>query len=255
MYMDTGLRELSFALDRLQREARAVRVFFRDDDVDDDEDSLRTLADLFCERGISLNLAVIPGRLTRRGASLLRNYLRESPELIGLDQHGFLHVNHESAGRKCEFGLSRSFDEQRADIAAGRRMFSDEFGERISPVFVPPWNRCTPSTRRALVELGFIAISHFRSSESAACKSTDALVELPATLDPYRWKQGPELKPEQEIFRDLVAQLEAGGVIGVMLHHKVMDAAALALTARLLDVLAASPAVRFYKFSDLLQER
>lgn len=253
--MDTGLRELSFALDRLQREACAVRVFFRDDDVDDDEDSLRKLAEVFLERGIALNLAVIPGRLTRQGAALLHNYLRESPELIGLDQHGFLHVNHESEGRKCEFGPSRSFDRQRADIAEGRRMFSDEFGERISPVFVPPWNRCTPSTRRALVELGFSAISHWRGTESAASESTDALIDIPATLDPYRWKQGPQPKPEQEIFRDLVKQLEAGGVIGVMLHHKVMDAAARAMTGRLLDVLAASPAVRFYRFSDLLQQR
>lgn len=249
------LRKLGLVLDRLHREARAVRVFFRDDDVDDDEDSLRALVDLFLERGIALNLAVIPGRLTRQGASLLHNYLREGPQLIGLDQHGFIHVNHEKAGRKCEFGPSRSFDRQRSDIAAGRRLLEAEFGERVSRVFVPPWNRCTPSTRRALVELGFSAISHWRASESAACESTDALIELPATLDPYRWKQGPEPKSEVEIFRDLVTQLEAGGVIGVMLHHKVMDVDARAMIARLLDVLAASTVVRFYRFSDLLQQR
>ena len=76
-----------------------------------------------------------------------------------LNQHGWRHVNHERAGRKCEFGASRGYEQQLEDIANGRRRMNEAFGDGWSPVFTPPWSRRAEETFRALDQLGFAALS------------------------------------------------------------------------------------------------
>src|SRR4051794_33505250 len=101
----TLLRKL---LDSLDRSPRRLEVFFRDDDAGWDDDRLLALVDLFAERGLPLDLAVIPAELSARLASAL--VARD----VGLHQHGYSHANHEVEGRKCEFGPGRGADLQRA---------------------------------------------------------------------------------------------------------------------------------------------
>src|SRR5215470_16042897 len=154
---------MNFSLTRLKsslaQQAAPPRIFFRDDDVDEDEATLRRLLRLFLERNTPINLGVIPGRLTSACAELLAQSVGATPALLELNQHGWLHLNHEREGRKCEFGPSRTYAEQLADVAQGQARMTEAFGLNWSPVFIPPWNRCTEETRRAIDYLGFRALS------------------------------------------------------------------------------------------------
>ena len=51
--------ELRQALERLRAEKRTVDLFFRDDDVDEDEATLWQLLNTFLFRGVPINLEVI----------------------------------------------------------------------------------------------------------------------------------------------------------------------------------------------------
>jgi hypothetical protein len=58
---------------------------------------------------------------------LVSDHKRFTPDLIELDQHGWQHTNHETTGRKCEFGPSRSYEQQYADIAQGKALLEAAF--------------------------------------------------------------------------------------------------------------------------------
>jgi hypothetical protein len=245
---------MNFSLTRLKsslaQQAAPPRIFFRDDDVDEDEAALRRLLRLFLERNTPINLGVIPGRLTAACAGLLAESAGATPALVELNQHGWLHLNHEREGRKCEFGPSRTCAEQLADIALGRARMTEAFGPNWFPVFIPPWNRCTEETHRAIDHLGFRALSAKRGSSVVTGYRFE---EISITLDLYRWNEGARLKSPEEVVDDLIAQLSRRQAIGVALHHKVMDERAFSFLASLLDTLASHPAARFHTFQSLLQ--
>src|SRR5215813_11805038 len=126
--MNSSLARLKSALARPRRQAAPLRLFFRDDDVDEDEATLRRLLRLFLERNAPVNLGVIPGRLTAACAELLARSLAAAPALLELNQHGWRHDNHEREGRKYEFGASRTYAEQLADVAQGQARMTEAFG-------------------------------------------------------------------------------------------------------------------------------
>lgn len=208
----------------------ATRYFFRDDDANEDLPELRKLLAVFGRRSAPLSLAVIPGTLTQDCARLL---LDQGPE-VELHQHGWMHLNHEPTGRKCEFGPSRSFNMQRADIAAGRDRLRSLLAERCAPIFTPPWNRCTMDTCRALDELGFTTLSKDRSPRFAG----SALIEISIAVDLFEWKPQRRLKEAWEIQKQIeAAARQSDGPLGLLLHHKVMTAEAFALVDSLLDAI------------------
>lgn len=219
------------------------RVFFRDDDADSDLPQLRTLLDTFARRETPLNLAVIPGTLTPSGARLLREAHSRQP--LSLHQHGWMHVNHEPAGRKCEFGVSRGLEAQRADIANGRERLAELLPDLTVPIFTPPWNRCTRDTHAALASLGFRAVSTLRS---AAPTARLPLSDVSVTVDLFRWREGPVLRTESELTRLILA---ADQPCGILLHHKVMGPEAFRVVEALLDALGGS--VHFHRMEDLCQ--
>jgi peptidoglycan/xylan/chitin deacetylase (PgdA/CDA1 family) len=248
--MHSSLAQLKSMLTLRQNQDAPLHIFFRNDDVDKDEATLRRLLRLFMRRETPINLGVIPGRLTAACGELLAQYVRDAPALIELNQHGWRHINHEREGRKCEFGPSRTFDEQLADIAQGQSRMSEAFGTHWFPVFIPPWNRCAEDTYRALDQLGFHALS---AKQGNAVVTGYRFKEISVTLDLYRWRGGASLKPSEEIFGELVAQISRRQTIGVMLHHKVMDERAFSFMDSMLDTLASCPIVRFNTFQSLLQ--
>lgn len=244
-----NFEELRQALERLRAERQTVDLFFRDDDVDEDEATLWQLLNTFLFRGVPINLEVIPGKLKAATVRLLLQQQHAYPALIELNQHGWMHTNHEVEGRKCEFGASREFTEQYADIARGKAVLDEAFGKRWHPVFTPPWNRCTADTLQALHKIGFRAFSKDRGKEPIVDYS---FTEISTTLDLYRWQPRATMKAPSEIERELIAQLRQGEPIGILLHHKVMDAAAFSFLASLLDELRRFPVVRFHTFASLL---
>ena len=225
----------------LEQSGKDLDFFFRDDDADRDVPSLRRLLDLFTSRGVPLSLAVIPGTLTDDGARLLRN--AASGARIEIHQHGWMHVNHEQQGRKCEFGPARSLRQQRDDIARGWQRLGERFDALCAPVFTPPWNRCTEETREALCELGFRLLSRDISAPPAA---GTWLPEIPVSVDLFRWKTGPRLKEADELRAEIGRSVDRGGPVGILLHHKVMSETAFDRVASLVDVLRANPRLRFH---------
>ncbi len=244
--MNSSFERLSSALALRQQ---PLRVFFRDDDVDEDEATLRRLLRLFLRREIPINLGVIPGRLTAAGGELLRQSLSAAPALIELNQHGWLHLNHEREGRKCEFGPSRTYAEQLSDIAQGQARMTEAFGPHWFPVFIPPWNRCVEDTYRALDQLGFHALS---AKQGSAVVTGYRFKEISITLDLFNWRGGASLKPAEEIVDELIAQLSQQRTVGVMLHHKVMDERAFIFLKAMLDTLVSHPSAGFHTFRGLL---
>lgn len=238
----TGRRtdDIAEALEALERSGRTVDVFFRDDDFDHDNPEIRQLIDLFGEEAVPLSLAVIPGTLTDEGASLLRN-TRAMGARLEVHQHGFRHRNHETAGRKSEFGSARSHAQQLEDIAAGQSILRERFEDTVIPAFTPPWNRCDASCERALDELGFSILSRDLSHVRAAGRR---FTEIPVTLDVFAWKSGPALRTDQAVIGDLCNQLGMRDTIGILLHHKVMDARAHRLIRHVIRSISKSGFVR-----------
>jgi predicted glycosyltransferase len=243
--------ELRGSLELIQAEGKEVQLFFRDDDIDEDEESLLRLLDLFLAHGVPLNLAVIPDLLS--DATVRQLLLRELwiPESLGLIQHGWTHINHEREGRKCEFGISRSLADKFTDIARGKKRLEEAFGQRFYPAFTPPWNRCTQDTFGVLDELGFVVFSKDQGDEAI---QGHRFQEISTTLDLYRWKGGPALKSSDEIVPTLISQMRELDTIGILLHHKVMDDTALTFLDQLLGELRQVPVVRFHTFKTLMQQ-
>ena len=227
-----------------------LHVFFRDDDADEDVPPLRRLLELFRQQQTPLNLAVIPGRLTAAGRDCLLQAVEAAPALIELHQHGWQHLNHELAGRKCEFGPSRSFAKQLADIQQGQLRMTEAFGPHWFSAFVPPWNRCTDTTVQALAQLGFRVLSRDRGEASSA--HTD-VQEIPVTLDLFRWRGGAQLRPVAELVDAFCQQAQSDATIGVLLHHKVMDDAAFTLVEAFLQLCQRFPVVRCQTLSQLVK--
>jgi predicted glycosyltransferase len=246
---DHLIQRLRDRLDEVQAMGETIRVFLRDDDIDEDEESLRQLLDISISRGVPINLEVIPGQLTSAATQLLKEHKRALPSLVELNQHGWQHVNHEAHGKKCEFGASRNTEQQLADIARGQSLLEDTFGDRFYPIFTPPWNRCTTATFAALEQLGFAALSRDKGAKPAP---TGQIREVSVTLDLFDWGGNPQLRAPQDIVADLLEQLDPRSQIGLMLHHKVMDARAFSLLDKLLAELARYPNVHFHTFQTLL---
>jgi hypothetical protein len=193
-------------VEALDAASEPVPFFFRDDDAGWGDARLAALLDVFAARSLPVDLAVIPTALS---AGLADDLL--AGPAVGLHQHGLAHVNHEPVERRCEFGPSRGVAAQRRDIAEGQARLRALLGERVEPIFTPPWNRCTPETAACLVELGFVALSRSASAEPAG---VPGLRELPVSVDWSRDRRGVRL----------ARAIGSGEPVGVMFHHAVMDA-------------------------------
>ncbi len=237
-------------LEGLAETRQTVHVFLRDDDIDDDEESLRHLWDITLSYDVPLNLQIIPEKLTPGGIRFLKDCNRISSALVSLNQHGLSHHNHENVGRKCEFGPSRSFQEQMHDIAKGKTILESIFPIRFFPVFTPPWNRCTTDTFQVLDELGF----HILSKDNGKPPVTGySFTEISTTLDLCTWKGGPQLKGPEDIATCFLKQMHELDLIGILLHHKVMDTEAFLFLDQLLAELRQWPNIVFHSFQTLWQ--
>jgi predicted glycosyltransferase len=219
------------ALDGL---AHPASLFFRDDDCGWSDDRLLLLLDIFADFGIPVDLAAIPAALNSALAEKLARRMAAHPERLRIHQHGYAHLNHEPAGKKCEFGPARDYASQRNDIENGQRRLAGLLGAAPDPIFTPPWNRCTTVTARCLAELGFQVLS--RDSHAAPLQNS-GLLELPIAVDWFAHRKKVRLN-RMEWGKLLAAQLGSEASIGIMLHHAVMDAEEMQALAQLLSVMA-----------------
>ena len=223
-------------------------IFFRDDDAGWNDARLAALLDRFAAHAVPIDLAVIPTALSR---ALIRDLLKRISigDAVSLHQHGYAHRNHETTGRKCEFGPSGSLVAQHIDIKTGRAVLGDIFGPLADPIFTPPWNRCTADTVSCLEALGFRALSRDAGARPLAGTTLD---ELPVAVD---WcKLRPPGSPPAALAERIAGQIASEPVVGIMLHHAVMDDADLLLLDDLLPMLHANARARCIPMRALLPE-
>ena len=228
------LRPLQRALDEADS---PVDFFFRDDDVGWDDSRLFELLDVFAARSLPLDLAVIPLELTEKRADALCERVASGPGSIDFHQHGFSHLNHESTGRKYEFGPSRPKWLQERDILEGRKRLEDLLGPSVAPIFTPPWNRCTSITAQCLAELEFEVLSR---EWRAMPFGLEGLAELPIRVDWFAHRKRVRLDRD-ELGALIGEAARSGGPVGLMFHHAPMNRDELAGAGDLLDVLAQHP--------------
>jgi hypothetical protein len=239
------LRPLREALDAAPE---PVTIFFRDDDAGWRDDRLMALLDRFAERAVPIDLAAIPLDMAAPLAGALLERARSQP--LGLHQHGYAHVSHETEGRKCEFGPARDATAQLADIGDGRRRLLELLGPSLQPMFTPPWNRCTADTGAALAELGIGVLSRDRT---AVALDLDGLHELPVQVDWFANRKGVPLGREA-VGEQLAARAGEPAPLGVMLHHAEMDTEDLTAMSELLDVICAHERARCLSMAAVVEE-
>jgi peptidoglycan/xylan/chitin deacetylase (PgdA/CDA1 family) len=217
----------------LDERERPVWFFFRDDDAGWGDEELERLLDVFEPHGLPLDVAAIPTAVTGATVDLLLGRRSDGRNDVVAHQHGFEHVNHEAEGRKCEFGVSRTPEQQREDIARGRERLNALFGD-LPAVFTPPWNRCAPWTAEVLRDLDFAVLSR---DVSAGRAGVPGLLELPVSVD---WFAKRKKVPVDRAGRgELLAEAASGDApVGVMLHHAVTSAEDFADIGELLALVA-----------------
>ena len=221
-------------LEPLRRELDAAPAscifFFRDDDAGWASSRLLSLLDVFAHYTVPLDLAVIPAVLDPTLAARLRRRRERERGILAFHQHGFAHANHEPSGRPCEFGPARPAALQRADIVAGARRLRALLGSAPT-IFTPPWNRCTRTTGRCLLDSGFRVLVR---DSSASPLELGGLQELEVRVD---WSARRTGQRRSEVGRLLAAACRRGPT-GVMLHHALLGREERGDVERLLSLLA-----------------
>jgi len=231
-----------------------VTAFLRDDDVWQDDDVFFELDAFARANSLPVNYAVIPCRLEGRMAGVLREAKLSAPGLLDIVQHGYKHINYNSAGgAKYEFGPGRSYRQQYRDIEAGMKAMASSFGPLFTPAFVPPYHGFNATTLKVVEALGF---SVFSAGKRAGVPLT-GVADLPAevSLNDYRADGRPAALDLPVMLGKARRAFREGGVIGFVYHHgvirKTADMKAMKMFLRFLIRLRESGQLRTAGFSEL----
>ena len=143
-------------LDRAFEAGRRLRIWLRDDDCVAVTPALERLASLCHRFDLAILLAVIP-ELAEPG---LAEWIAAHPAVTPC-QHGFAHRNHAAPGERARELGGRPVEAVLDDLARGRAILQALFGDRLSDILVPPWNRIDADLVSWLPGLGYSALSTF----------------------------------------------------------------------------------------------
>ncbi|NNE23010.1 MAG: polysaccharide deacetylase [Rhizobiales bacterium] len=229
-------------LDNWDRCGKQARLWLRDDDAVEPTDALTRLVSISGQADVPLLLCVIPETTSNH----LRNTL-EAERHVRVAVHGYGHHNHAPPGEKAqELGPHRPVEDVVSQLLWSRTKLQDLYGNRLSGILVPPWNRISPGVVWHLPQLGFAGISTFGSTHEA--KDVTGLDQLNTHLDIIDWKGTRGGRDPDWLANELVQLLQRsrGGdaaPIGVLAHHLVHDQLAWAFLEELFKVTAHHPAV------------
>lgn len=191
-------------------------LFLRCDDVTRPDRAFARAWRLLAGLGLPLSCAVIPAKASPRLAAFFAGERAAGRRLEAL-QHGLSHA--ERAGNrylKHEFGPSRSYAEQLADLRAGRARMKELFG-RAPSVFVPPFHAYNSDTLKALAALGFRALS--ASRRPARLPRGLAFLPTRVTVNEYDLELRPRPLDLRLLQSRTLAALREKGPAGVYFHH------------------------------------
>lgn len=215
----------------------SAQIFFRADDIGVPGEQFSKLIQSFTANKLPLCLAVVPTWLTEnRLATLQQDTVKGSSQWCW-HQHGWRHRNHETQGKKQEFGSARSPATQVADLRKGKNRLEQILGDEFSLYFTPPWNRCSSDTLEGLQTLGFNAVSRSQNAKPPAPKN---FPDIQVNIDLHTRKETNSKKCMQDLLTEISLGI-ASGTGGIMIHHQRMNHAAFDFLALLLQIIASNP--------------
>jgi hypothetical protein len=223
-------------------------IFFRADDIGYPGRQFSAMIEAFKEHQTPLALAVVPAWFNEDRKNSLLTELGPDLNLWCMHQHGYRHMNHEQQGKKFEFGPSRDAATVYGELSRGRNKLEKLLGNQFSPLFTPPWNRCSANTMKSLVELNFTAISR---STNVSPEPPRNLPDIPVNIDLHTIK---EISPEKgtEKLQELLIGAVESGQAGFMLHHQRMNKTAQIFLHYLLDKIKNTHTLRVKDIRDML---
>ncbi len=232
---------------------RRCSLWLRDDDAIAASPQLDRLLQRCAQADIPLGLAVIPADAGPSLAQALVGHPNVTPLV-----HGWSHTDHAAPGaKKCEFGPERPAEIRQAEAERGLSVLRALFGDRLLPLFVPPWNRMAADMPSRLSAAGYRAVSAFGPAPASRAEGGDGITWINTHLDLIDWHGTRSAAPLDGLLDLLCRELrdrregrqEGRGnpaePIGLLTHHLVHDAAIWDLLDRLLDRLAGHPAVEW----------
>jgi hypothetical protein len=234
-----------------RRNFHKPRLWWRDDDARQPSESLGRLLALAERHGAPLALAVIPDADVAGLAELLRAH--SSTSVI---QHGCDHVDRNRGGEvSSEFSPDASPSEIAATITESWARLSTI--RRTVPVYAPPWNLLFPNARQALERTPLRAVSVY----GAAMPATRGLPDINTHIDIMKWRPA-RFRGGSVVLTRLWRHLRARRLgrrwnepIGLLTHHRNLDAAAWSFLDSLLGRLdARTGAFQWRSIDQLLEE-
>jgi hypothetical protein len=224
-----------------------VEVFFRADDIAVPGRAFRRLLEIFAAHRFPLNLALVPAWLTDTRWRVLSRLAGGDPRRWCWHQHGWRHFNHESEGKKQEFGPARDLADIEADLTRGRRRLEMIAGADFYPVFTPPWNRCDARTLERLMVHGYRAVSRSAGSRPSA---PPGLADISVNVDFHTRRERNPADGWRNLLGEVQAALKSGRC-GLMIHHQRMNPAAFAFLDLFLALIGRQDTVRPVDLRDM----
>ncbi|WP_170524816.1 polysaccharide deacetylase family protein [Ruegeria arenilitoris] len=218
-------------------------LWWRDDDAIAPSRQLDRLVGLSSRTGLPVHLAIIP----RDASQGLVDQVAEQPSLVPV-VHGWAHQNHAPKGeKKSEFRLHRPLASIVSDARNGFLRLQESFGDRLCPMFVPPWNRIAPEVTAELAEIGYQFLS--TATPRTHVEAAPGLTQVNTHLDPIDWRGTRGLADPNALIAKTVSMLQdrregradPTEPFGVLTHHLVHDQQIWGFTEALLDCLMAGP--------------
>ncbi len=230
------------------RRGLAPCFWLRDDDAMQPSRALDRLIEMVRRYDVPLLLAVIPVDATAALAEQIVDEPRVTPCV-----HGYAHRRHTPDGTPpLELGGDRPADEILLELARGRERLTGLFGDRLSRILVPPWNRLSNEVASRLHEVGFTALSTNSWHDDGS-----TLPQLNTQIDIIDWgrdRQGHTIEwAAGELLRRLRQARERGGFpLGILSHHLIHDAQAWDTLKWLLHYLRTERGFAFEAADDLV---
>ena len=228
-------------LERWEESGKVARFWLRDDDAVTPSPALERLASTAAQHAVTTVLAVIPARAD--GA--LADFVARDPHLR-IAVHGWSHANHApDTEKKQELGAHRPAENILAELTRGLEKLSGQFGHRLLPMLVPPWNRIDTSLLPRLRACGFWTLSVFGPADPRA-----PIAMINTHVDLIDWRGDRQGRDWPALIAAIVRELQRrregrDEPLGILSHHLVSDDRVFGFVEELLSVTAAHAACRW----------
>jgi peptidoglycan/xylan/chitin deacetylase (PgdA/CDA1 family) len=246
---DCILEKFARQIDQAGTVKKQIQFFFRADDIGVPSKNFDRMMQLFIAYEVPLCLAVVPVWMTGKRWQAMEEYQEKASRLFCWHMHGYGHKNYERNKKKHEFGPTRAKSDIFRELTNGRDRLLSLMGSAFTPVFTPPWNRCSQETLMALKQLDFKGVSR---SYGASPPPIDGLKDMVVHVDLHTRKD-----KTSDLGREKLVEEFNTGVLseacGIMLHHMRMDQAAFAFLEALLGFLTTDSRIKLVTYKELLR--